>query len=194
MIALKYDIYEFQRLRNRYYWYTHCVSIIDMDFLYQFATILEMRLNHKYQETANKYYWIWQLALERLWIRNLYCFVGTTLQQRKLMMNITKKWRDDWLAKWLIMLGSTDLRQPRVSRHSTSVLFVLQVYLYCVAPRNEPIIYLDMNAFVDYEILIRYTILNQLKWFNQNCMIQLWVLYYLIWSCLLMTLILVISS
>ena len=48
-------------------------------------------------------------------------YTETTLQKERLMTNMTKKGRGDWLAKWLIILRFMDLGRPMVSRRSTSV-------------------------------------------------------------------------
>ena len=95
------------------------VSIIEIGFLYRWA-ILEKRPNHVVSTTSdNQHKWltsIWQSQ-----VFSLYRFMS-----RQHVYNLEKR-SGDCLMKWLIMLGFTDLRGPRVCRRSTPVLFKFKI-------------------------------------------------------------------
>ena len=76
-----------------------------MDFLYRQITVMEMRPNHEYRQTANKGHRTLTVDIERIKIQHLHCFV---------YRQHTKKRRGGWSCwdSW------------RVSRRSTSVLFI----------------------------------------------------------------------
>ena len=115
------------------------VSIIDMDFLYREAAVLEMRPNHKKKKQPASD--IGQLSDFTVDIgedtntKPLLIRVQTRttrmncIATKKPMMNMTKRQRGDWPAKWL-MLGFMDLRRAMVSRRSTSVfLYLLESFI-----------------------------------------------------------------
>ena len=98
MLCQELDIYMYMML-----------SIIDMDFLYQF----NLRLI---------------APLFTVSFREMF-------EKKKNVFEIFKSWQVcDWLAKWIIMLGFMDLRWPRVFRRSNVGLVYLMcfgVYLSC---------------------------------------------------------------
>ena len=93
-----------------------------------------MRPNHEYRKkTASKWHGaaVGFDSWHRRWYEHEIFIVSCTdneymyenyIATKKLMTNMTEKRRGEWLTERLL-LGFMDLRRPRVSRHSTSVLF-----------------------------------------------------------------------